>query len=711
LWKYRYLAVAVAAATAICVALWTLKQPKIYAAEATIEFDPNPPRPLGQAVQGVTDDASNYWLTREYYTTQFRVIQSQRVAEAVVRQLGLQHDADFLGVPASARRKFRSLSVTDAAKVLRARMKVEPVRDSRLVSVSVEDTDPRRARLLSNTVVSVYVRQNLEKKLSTTVSTLEWLGQQLESLRTQLEQSERSLYDYRRQNNLLSVSYEDRRNHVSNRIVKLSDSLTEMQTRRIGIAARVTELRRAAAAEDPLVQRAPELLSSPLLQDLRRHFEELRRERDGLATRYGPQAQQMTAVEGRLTELRDAIRTEVQNILGAAEAELRSVQRSERDLHVALQEAQNEALELNLREIEYGRLQRDRENNAKLYSIVLERTKETDLTRMLRVNNVLVLDEAQLPGSPIKPKVMTNIVLGVLGGIFLGIAAAFLAVQADRSVRSQGDVEEELQSTFLGIFPRVHARAGFGGYRYQYGEAHGNDAPVTNSDLVVHTHPTSVIAEACRVIRTNLLFMSPDKPFQVLMVASADPREGKTTVAINLALTLAQSGKRVLLIDTDLRRPRVHKAFNIRPAVGMTNVLVNEVSLEDAIIETEVPNVSLLPCGPIPPNPSELLHSQRFQEVLAQARGRFDRIVFDTPPVGAVTDALIIGPQVDGAILVVRTRKTARTRAARVLAQLRALGTRIAGVVLNDVDLRKEGDASYYYGGYQYASSRSKEAA
>jgi len=702
LWKFRHVIAAVAIVTTAIVALWTLRQPKIYSAHVSIEFDPNPPRPLGREVEGVQEGAQSYWLTREYYVTQYRILESQRVSEGVVRQLGLQHDADFLGVPAAQRSGFRSVSLSRAASALRSRLTVEPVRDSRLVIVRVEDVSPRRAQLLANTIATVYIRQNLEQRMSVTVNALEWLGQQLDSLRGQVETSERALYDYRRSNNLLSVSYEDRRNHLVNRIERLSTALTETQTRRISVAARLSELRRAARAEDPLAIQAPELLASSLLQHLRERYEEARRERDSLGSRYGANAPQMLAVVERVREIADAIRHEIRNTVAAADAELRSTHSTEGGLRAALIDAQREALDLNLREIEYGRLSRERENNVKLYGIVLERTRETGLTRLLRVNNVRILDEAMLPGAPIKPRTAMNIVLGLLFGVFLGVGSAVLLIQADRTIRTQLDIEDKLHQTFLGMIPTVEPRGIAARYRYRYG-AVKDEGPIRNRDMVVHSHPTSAVAEACRVIRTNLLFMSPDIPLQTLMVASGHPQEGKTMVAMSLALTMAQSGKKVLLIDSDLRRPRVHKAIGIRPAVGITSVLVNEATLDEAIVETEVPNLYVLPCGPIPPNPSELLHSQRFHEILRTVKERFDRVVLDTPPIGVVTDALVIGPQVDGAVFVVRARKTQRARAAAMLTQLRSLSVRLAGVVLNDVDLRGDGGSQYYYGSaYEY---------
>ncbi len=720
LWKNRYLILAVTALTTVLVTLWTLKQPKIYSASTTVEFDPNPPRPLGRNINDVSSGLETYWSTREYYLTQYQVLQSQRISELVVRQLGLQYNVEFLQLPEKRRAALATLTadqaVTQAATILRTRIKVDPVRDSRLVQITAEDRNPRRAQLIANTLSAVYIRQNLDSRMSTTVSALEWLGQQLESLRRQLNAKDRALHDYLDQHQLLSTSFEDRRNHVSSRISRLSEAVTETQTRRIAVAARVGELRRAASTQDPMAMNAPELLASGPLQALRASLEQLRRERDGLAPRYGANAQPMLALSGRIAEVEASIQREVRNVLEASEAELRAVRRTEGDLRSALTQAQQDGLALNLREIEYGQLLRERENSAKIYGIVLERTKETDLSKLMRVNNVRVLDEALLPADPIRPKVPMNIAIGAVAGLVLGLLLANVLIQSDRTMRSEDDVIDDLRSTFLGLLPKIGAiQSNRYRYRYRYGSSNSarEEKPITNPDLVVHSHPNSVVAEACRVIRTNLLFLSPDEPFQTIMVASSDPREGKTTVAISLAITLAQSGKRVLLVDTDLRRPRVHKAFGVRPPVGITSVLVNEATLEEAVMETDIENLQVLACGPIPPNPAELLHSNRFQDLLDQLKEKYDRIVFDTPPVGAVTDALVIGPQLDGTILVTRARKTVRARARSVLSQLRSLGTRIAGVVLNDVDLSQDGDGSYYaYAGrYEYKASPEPAAA
>jgi capsular exopolysaccharide synthesis family protein len=729
LWKHRWIILSVVAVALCLDALWVLRQPKVYAAMVTVQFEPNPPRPLGRQVEEVENSGvGSYWNIREYYETQYRVARSRAVAEGVVRQLGLQHDPDFLAVPPQRRAAFRSVTLADAANVLIARTRVDPVKESRLMTITVEDQSPRRAQLLANTVAEVYIRRNLDHRLSATRDAVRWLSNQLDELRENLTRSEGALQDFRRVHNIVSDSFTDQRNIVGNRIEKLSDTLTELQTRRIALAARVNELQRASeairaalpppnavgsessrgvdwqprlsAAMSQLT--APEFIQSPVLGTLRTQLEAVLREEAALSVRYGGNSLELQTARARTNELVEALRGEVHNIRGSAEAELRSLTRAEGGVRGELLGAEQRAVQLNEQHVLYTRLSRERDNHAKIYGIVLERTTEGNLMRDLQVNNMTVLDTALLPLVPIKPKVGTSLLVGGMVGLLLGLLSAFLAVQADRTVRSRDDIEEVLGATFLGYLPHVTNRVLKNQYRYQYGTPTNTEAPVENVDLVVHSHPTSMVAELARSIRTNLLFSSPDTPFQTLMVTSASPQEGKTFTAVSLATTLAQSGKRVVLVDCDLRRPRIHKVFRVRPPIGLTSVLIGEATLDEAVLETEVPNLFLLPCGPVPPNPAELLHSQKASDVMALLREKFDRVVFDSSPVAAVTDALVLGPQVDGVVLVVRTRKTRRDQGQMVIRQLRTLGSRLVGCVLNAVDLRDD-SPSYYYSRYNYA--------
>lgn len=732
LWKHRWIILS-GIAVALCIdALWVLRQPKIYAATTSVQFDPNPPRPLGRQVEEVeSGGAGSYWNLREYYETQYRVAKSRGVAEGVVRRLGLQHDPDFMRVPAQRRAAWRSVEIVDAANALLSRVRVEPVKESRLMNVTVEDTSPRRAQLLANTLADVYIQRNLDRRMSSTRDAVRWLTNQLDDLRDHLSRAEDALQTYRRAHGIVSDNFTDQRNILGNRISRLSEALTDAQTRRFTLAARVTEVQRAerdvtrslteaaqggaldATAEDRATWHrqvsnamssltAPEFLASAVLATLRTQFEQASREEAALEPRYLPRAVELRTARARTTSVVNLFRAEVSNIRGAAEAELRGVIRAEGNIRGELAGGQRLAVELNQHEMEYSRLSRERDNHAKIYGIVLERSTEGNLMRDLQVNNISVLDHALLPVSPIKPRVFVSLLVGAALGLVLGVFAALLAAFADRTVRSRQDVEEVLGVPSLGFLPKITDRTVRDGAKYQYSDRPATHEPIDNLDLVVHSHPSSMVAEMARGIRTNLLFMSPDTPFQMLMVASASPREGKTFTAVSLATTLAHSGKRVLLVDGDLRRPRIHRVFRLRPPVGFTSVLIDEATLDEVILDTPVPNLQVLPCGPLPPNPAELLHSQKAADVLAELRRRYDRVIFDSPPINAVNDALALGAQLDGVVLVVRARQTRRDHAAMVVRQLKSLGSRVVGCVLNGFDGRDD-SPGYYYGRYDYS--------
>lgn len=739
LWKHRWIVVC-GVALALCLdALWVLRQPKIYAATSVLQFEPNPARPLGRQVEDLdTSGVGSYWNIREYYETQYRVLKSRAVAEAVVRQLGLQHDPDFMGVAQTRRASFRSVSVETAAVVLIGRIRVEPVKESRLVNLVVEDRSPRRAKLVADTLLDVFVRRNLDLRLQGTRDAVRWLGNQLNDLQTNLSNSEAALQTFRRRNNIVSDNFADQRNILGNRIGQLSEALTQAQTRRFQLAARTGEIVRAerevlrslegateggasgmavdASPADRVRWRtrvgaamsqlsAPEFLTSSVLSSLRTQFEIALREESTVEIRYLQQSLELRGARARTNAVVSLFRAEVANIRGAAEAELRGVQRSEASVRGELSSAQHLAVELNQQEMEYSGLTRARDNHAKIYGIVLERTTEGNLMSDLQVNNMRVLEYSLLPAVPIKPRVPLTLAMGGVAGLVLGVLGAVVAMLADRTVRSRTDVEEGLRTPVLGFLPLVSGRGMRNQYKYRYGDTQVPEGPVENLDLVVHSHPGSMIAELARGIRTNLLFMSPDRPFQMLMVTSASPREGKTFTAVSLAISLAQSGKRVLLVDADLRRPRVHKVFGVRPPVGLTSILIGEATHDEAIIESEVPNLSLLPCGPIPPNPAELLHSQKASETFAYLRANFDRVIVDSPPITAVNDALALGPQLDGVVLVVRMRQTRRDQAASVLRQLRSLGSTVAGCVLNAIEPNSDSPSYYYAGSYDYSPS------
>lgn len=696
--KHWPTALATAIAVSLIAVFYTLGQTKIYQASATIMFDPNPPRPLGKDVEGVIEFGNGtYWNNREYYETQYKIIQSKQVTLAVVKQLGLNRDGAFLkNLPSDGGGPQMEVPVEAAAAVLQARIKVDPVKDSRLAYVRLEDASPSRAQRILAVVTETYMDQNMEYATSSTTSAVAWLRQQVDKLRNELEDSERALHKYKRDKNILSLDLDAQSNMLREEMSQLNIQLTSVRARREAIAAQSAELHKVPT-DDPSTLPAQQLLSSPLIQRLRDNYDGAVRDRAALVgSGKGSSHPDVAAAEARVATANKALLSEIRNVQRAVERELATVKKEEAGLSKLFESSKRRALELNLLEVDYNRLRRSRDNNEKLYSLVLERTKESDLAGMARVNNIRMVERAEAGGGAIRPRVPVNIGVGVFFGIALGIAAALGRALLDRTVKTPDDVEQDLGAVFLGLLPEKGTK---GAYRSGYGKRRRKRRPeVTDTDLEVHENPSSGFSEAARAVRTNLMFMAPDKPYRTVLVTSPAPSEGKTTVAVSIAIAMAQAGQRVALLDCDLRRPRVHRVFRTSYDVGVTTAVIESGPVEAFAQATDVPNLSIIPAGPIPPNPAELFHSEKFAAFLRQVTQTYDRVVIDSPPVVTVTDAAVLSTLVDGVVLVVRAYATQREFARHAIRAVRDVGGKLIGVVLNAVNLdRHEYKYHYYY--------------
>ncbi|MBI4954878.1 MAG: polysaccharide biosynthesis tyrosine autokinase [Myxococcales bacterium] len=699
----KYWPTALAATTVVvaATAFYTLGQKKIYEAEASVLFNPNPPRPLGSRVEQVVDmGAGSYWNNQEYYETEYRILQSRKVALEVVNELGLQNDLAFLEntPPGEQPRGTATVSPEQAAEALRGRLRVVPVKESRIAGVRFRDADPERAQRLLSAVVDVYIAQNLDTAIESTTSATDWLRGQLDKLKTDLESSEMALHDYKKDKDILSVAFNDQSNMLSATIRQITDDLTRLHKDQEENSARLSQLY-SAPTDDPRRIESSEFLKNPLLVNWRGQYESALAEREALlASGKGEDYDAVRAAAQRVETAKAAILREVENVRAAARRDVSAVNQRIGAAEQRLAKARKQAHELNLLEIEYDRLQRQKDNTEKLYGLVLERTKETDLAQLLRVNNIRVLDRPLVPGTPVHPRVPVNIALGLFAGLLLGAAAAFLRGLLDRTIKVPDDLEQELGATFLGLLPVVARHSEHGAvYGRKSRRRVKTEGRPSSPELMVHDQPTSGMAEAARAIRTNLMFMAPDHPYRLLLVTSAGPVEGKTTVACSIAVAMAQAGQRVVLVDCDLRRPRIHRVFAESNDRGVTTVLM-DMALDDALVETQVPNLTVITSGPVPPNPAELFHSDRFRRLLEDLKGRFDRVVIDSPPVVAVTDATILSTLVDGTVVVARAFHTRKELARHAVRSIRDVDGKIAGTVLNAVDFsRLEYKYSYYY--------------
>jgi len=466
----------------------------------------------------------------------------------------------------------------------------------------------------------------------------------------------------------------------------LNTKMTDVKARRIEIES-IRKLILGAKNDINERESLPEIRDNPVVQKLRENYLDLLKIKADLESRYGDKHPKIETIQHQLIAVQRDYAKELDNVLRAFDKRYEALVETENSLAKWMSHEKQQALELAKLETEYRPLARDAENNGKVYSLINQRQKEINLTGMLKANNVRFLDRASQPRMPISPILSFNLSVGFLVGLIFGLLLVFAIESMDNTVKSPEAAEELIGAPLLGLIPMLS----------QSKQHLIADAP--ERDLAVFNDPTSLAAEACRSIRTNMMFIAAQKEFSLFSVTSPGPQDGKTTVAINIAVTMAQAGGRILLIDTDMRKPRIHKSFRLKAEKGISSVMAGDLPLKDAICKSDVPNLDVLPCGPMPPNPAELLHTERFRKILSECRASYDRVILDSPPIGPVTDPAIIGSVTDGVVLVLRAGHTTREAAQYARRQLGDAGARILGLVVNQTD-RKGRGYGYGYGYY-----------
>jgi len=456
----------------------------------------------------------------------------------------------------------------------------------------------------------------------------------------------------------------------------------------------------------------PQIQSNPLIADLSTKLADQEKEESRLRVTYGPEWPARKQIVSQIETINKRIRAEKDRIISTAKAEYTASDKRERSYYYDLETQRKKVEELNQDFIQYNILKREADSNKLLYDSLLQKQKEASVSASLRASNIRVVDPAEVPDRPIKPRKTLNLALGSLLGLLVGVGLAFFQEYLDNSLKSPEDVSRYLTLPTLGTIPNLQSLSEKHSYGYGYAlktatketkELSKDNAPL---ELISHGSPSSLMAEAYRSMRTSLLLSSAEHAPQVVLVTSAVPSEGKTVTAINTAISLTQTGKRVVLIDGDMRKPRVHSVFALGNVTGLSSFLTGSAVLKDVLHESTVPNLFVLPCGIIPPNPGELILSSRFTQLLQVLRQYFDYVVIDSPPVANVSDARVLASSADAAILVVKAFSTSRHLAKRAADLLMQSRIRNIGVVLNDLDVHaRTGYYSNYSGRYYYPSN------
>ena len=684
------------------VAAGTLRQPKVYEAKAQILIDPVLPKILGDSMS-IENIAEQARQDRVFTNTQLKIITSRIVLEDVAARLNLAEDEAYL---ASVGLSEASPEVRPArvVKALGGAISAIPEGKSRVVNLIVEDRDPERAARIAEALGSAYIDHTLEVRLETTKKASRWLDAQVAKFATKLEAQEAALNKFKQEHLLLSVSLEDRQNMTGASLTMLNQRLLENKSVLIEKLAQRKVIDDLLTAETPDWDAIPQIQANPVVAELKSTLIQIQKQKAELSTRYGDKHPTMVSVEKQLARTHDAMKDEVRSSLESLNNEIKALQTAAAGLRNAIEGEKKKALAVNSMGLEYNKLNRDLGTTKTMYESLLKRQTETDLSGLLDSNFVRWFERPEPIYSPVRPSLPKNLAAGLAAGLLLSLLIVTGGVLLDNTVHRQSDIEQLLRMPFLGVFPKI----------MEANERRAARRPGEHSrerDLHVLNSPKSAVAECARSVRTNLMFMATDKPMNRLLFTSARPAEGKTTTAIAMGITMAQAGNRVLLLDTDLRKPRLHRAFGVSGEEGLTSVLVGQKSLDDVIKQTDISDVFVLPCGPTPPNPAELLHSEKFLAVLNELSERFGRVILDSPPIGAVTDASILSKLVDATILVVQAHQTPKEAVRRAGRQLNDVGANLAGVLLNDVDIAADGygyQHQYYYRGYGYGSDDNK---
>jgi len=698
-YKRRWIAIPALVVVFLTGAVNSFRTTPLYEARTQLLIEKDTPKVASLNTMFQEQDG---WYNDDFYQTQYKILQSRTLARRTVVLMNLTKHPSLQqalapksapitvtglmnGAVSLARRAVMGAPAKPAAKAqhpegsdpvapyvgfVLGSLNVVPVRNSRIVELRVTSSEPQLASDMANGIAQAYIQQNLEARFSASKDATDWFGGQLAEQRKKVEETEVALQRYKETHDAIAV--EDRENIVVQRLADLNGAVTKAKTTRIEKEALYAQLK--AVQGTSAVDTFTAVLGNEYIQKLKSEVGDFQRQEAQLAEKYGERHPEMVRIKNAVQVAQAKFDNEVNKVVESVRAEYMAALAQERSLTGALDAQKSEALGLNRKGIEYTVLQREAESNRQLYESLLQRTKETGISGELKSSNIRVVDPAEVPTSPVLPRRSNDLMMALLAGSVLALGLVFLFEYLDNRIKSPQELRA-LNLAFLGMVPRID-----------------NSGPTLLTDAV-----PPAFGEAIRAVRTNVLFSSAEEGVRTVVVTSAGPGEGKSLFSSNLSVSLAQAGQRVLHIDADMRRPRVHDIFDVSQEPGFSNLLVGDCKPSEAVRKTGIANLCVLPAGMIPPNPAELLGSKRCAEYLATLGEHFDWVVIDSPPVLAVADASVLANAASGVIFVIGADQTTRNTAKAAVDQLNAVQAHVIGAVLNRADVERN---PYYYSAY-----------
>ena len=691
--KHQWLILTFLLTVVTIVTIATFKTKPVYDAVARVEIDRDNQNLLPfQNAQAY----SEYMDTEDYIETQTKILQSETLALETIKSLDLDHNPEFGGDGKTS--SFGQAQALDKRPAILGAflgaLSVKRVPDSRLIEVRFEGHDPQLAAKIVNQHLVNFREANFRSKYEAMTQASDWLSSELDDLQVKMQKSEDARIAYQRQNQIWQI--DEKQNITTQKLGDLSRAVTDAQT---DLAQKEALYRMAAGGNADAL---PAAQGNVVIQDLLKRKSDLDGQYADAVNQYGPNYPKVQRLAAQQKELDDDLANARKTLAQSAEEEYKTARDRMSLLQANLDTQKAEANDEAGKLVEYNILQHDADANKQLYDGLLEKLKEAKIEAGLQTSNIRVVDPALVPTTPAGPQKMRNILLSLLVGLVGGIGLAIFREYLDNTVKSPDDIETLTGLPSLAVVPSLPGLNGQGRMARLAGENGTAVSPPNNRvELLAYAQPKSQISEAFRALRTSLLLSQPEHPPQVILVTSALPREGKTTAAVNLAVTLAQLGDRTLLVDADLRKPGIRRTLNLTGGsdAGLSTYLAGGCSLEEVTMpHPAIPNLSALTTGPVPPSPADLLSSHRMRDAVAELRRRFKFVVIDSPPIMAATDAVILSSLTDGVLLVVRSGETPKEAFTRTRDLLAGVKGRLLGVVLNGVD----SSAPDYYYSYRY---------
>ena len=691
--KHQWLILSFMLAVVTIVTISTFRMQPVYNATARIAID----RENANILPFPGADSYDYMMDLEnYIETQSKILTSETLALQTIRNTGLSARPEFSS-PNGPSEAMASGSLANQKRPpelgeFLGSLSVKRVPNSRLMDVSFESTDSQLAARIVNAHIASYIEQNFRSKYEATTQASTWLADQLSELKIKVQKSEDARIAYERQNQIWTL--DDKQNITTQRLSDINKQLTDAQSERM----KKESLYEFAKSGN--LDAVPQVQSDAGLAELLRKRNDLSSQYNDAVSQYGPNFPKVQRLQAQLKDLDANIEKEKKKIVDVLESDYREARQRESMLTQALDQQKAAANQMAEKLVEYNILKREAEANKALYEGLMTKLKETAISLGLRSSNIRIVDPAMIPSTPSRPAKARNITLAFLVGLVGGIGLALMREYLDNTVKSPDDVETLARLPSLAVVPQFASSNGSSkrqGLLQGFG-ANGQDKRI---ELVAQHLPKSQISEAFRALRTSILLSQADHPPQVILVTSALPREGKTTAAANLAVTLAQLGDSTVLVDADLRKPGIGRLLNLGSGkyAGLSSYLAGVSSLDlVSVPHPAIPNLVAIPTGPLPPNPADLLSSHKLADAIAELRTKFKFIVIDSPPIMAATDAVILSVQADGVLLVVRSGETPKEAFTRTRDLLASVKCHILGVVLNAVD----SSAPDYYYSYRY---------